>query len=931
MNIIKKLVIKNMLLNKKRAVVSIIGIILAIALLTALFTITVSFRRSIIEREKEQDGNYHVCFQDVEPGDVEKFRQNRYVANVYTENTLGYAWLEGSENEYKPYAYVIAYDIDSLDDIPFFLCDGRMPENSSEILISRHVNTNGRVGLKVGDTITLDIGRRVEKDAEDKSYELSIYTEYLRFGEEEIVDSEEHTYTIVGMVERASFVVEPYSCPGYTFVTVFGGAGSVDGAGSVNGADSIDGTNSATDGGSAENKSIDKVYVEFTDKGLMQISDVTATMLGIGEYKDLFAQFNEIDSAGWYGSTADEEWNFYYDTVLPQAKYNWEFNTWLIRYQRVWPIDSMFVTLFAIAGFVGLIIIITSVYCIKNSFEISVSEKIRLYGMLAGIGATGRQIRKSVAFEALITGVIGLPGGVGLGLLASFVLCKISNVLLAESFDSEQLVRFEVSWIAIAISVVLGILTIYLSSLSATVKAGKISPIEAIRNTNEIKLNSKKIRAPKLISKIWGIGGVIAYKNIKRNKRKYRTTVVSIAICTLTFIVVSYFMSMLFSVTRVAYVDEKSNIQVSLYSKDLEYEDIEGYFDSLNDIETIAYISYNVLYFDNIETSKEVKKTLEREGLDPDEVDMSIDNLLVWVLDDDSFGKYVKSCKKHINTGEVIFYNYMNIERLGQIRVCDYDGKQISVFGIDYSADDYDPDFPDEHKKTFDLTVGFETETTPFGLGFERDWPAIIISTSTFEELNLEDQLYLDRAVRKVAIETKHADALQDEIEVMLEGNRDVFGNDNYIYNRDRNAREENSFYTLIAIFAYGLIVVIALIGITNIINTLGTSTELRAKDFATLRSIGMTDGQFRKMVVLESIFTSAKSLIIGVTLGVGITVAAWYYMCTNGSIIVYHAPIAAVLICIAVVLVLVYLIISTNLGRVNKRNIIDTIKNENI
>ncbi len=917
MNIIKKLVIKNLMLNKKRTIVSIIGIVLAIALLTALFTITGSFRSSIIEREKNQNGNYHVCFQDVEPSDVEKFRQNRYVANVYTENSLGFAWLEGSANEYKPYAYVTSYDIDSLDDIPFCLCDGRMPENSSEILISRHVNTNGRAGLKVGDTITLDIGRRVEKNVEDKSYELNIYTEYLQFGEEEIVDSVEHTYTIVGMVDRASFAVEPFSCPGYTFVTVFDGN------------DFANGTDSATDGVTADSTTIDKVYVELTDKGLAQIDDVTTSMLGIHEYKDYFAAFNELDSGGWDDSVTEEDWDYYFSNVLPKAKYNWEFNTWLIRYQRVWPIDSMFVTLFAIAGFVGLIIIVTSVYCIKNSFEISVAEKIRLYGMLAGIGATRRQIRKSVAFEALITGAMGLPGGIGLGLLASFILCKISNVLLAESFYEVNIIRFEVSWIAIAISVVLGILTIYLSSLSATVKAGRISPIEAIRNTNEIKINSKKIKAPRLISRIWGIGGVIAYKNIKRNKRKYRTSVVSIAICTVTFIVVSYFMSMLFSVTRVSYIEEKSNLDVSFYRDGLKCEDIESYFDSINDIEAISYISYNVLMFDDIDVSKELKKTFEREGLE--DSDMNIDTIVVWILDDNSFSEYVKSCKKHINAGEIVFYNYMNIQQIGLIRACDYDGNQITVYNPNYSVDEDEPDMPDKNKKVFDLPVGFEAETTPFGLGFERDWPAIVISASTFEQLGLEENLDLKRTVKKVAIETKQADMLQDEIEDMIEQNSDVFGDEVYIYNRDKNAREEKSFYTLIAIFAYGLIAVIALIGITNIINTLGTSTELRAKDFATLRSIGMTDGQFRKMVVLESIFTSAKSLIFGVTIGVGITLAAWYYMCTNGSIIVYHAPIAAVLICIAVVLVLVYLIISTSLGRINKRNIIETIKNENI
>ena len=910
MNIIKKLVVKNLILNKKRTIVSIIGIVLAIALLTALFSITVNFRAAIIEREKKDSGNYHVMFQNVESEDVEKYEQNRLIENIYTERALGFAVLEGSTNEYKPYTYVTSFDIESLKDAPFNLCEGRMPENSSEIVISRHVNTNGRVGLKVGDVITLNIGKRVATDREGNEVELDIYYEYLTFGEEEIVDTKEYTFTIVGMVERANYRVEPYSSPGYTFVTVADSPQPVD--------------------------TYDKVYIQFTDEGLRYVVENTAALLGIdGRDSELFCVFNDVDSGARLENTEDE-WQEYFSSTLAKIKYNWEFNIYLIRYQRIWPIDSMFVALFVIAGMVGLVIMATSVYCIKNSFEISVTEKIRLYGMLSGIGATKRQIKRSVLFEAAAIGMVGLPGGIALGIFASAILCKISNVLLAETFMTEHFFSFQISWIAIGISVLLGVLTIYFSSISAMVKAGKITPIEAIRNTNEIKLDAKKIKAPGYISKIWGIGGTIAYKNIKRNKRKYRTTVVSIAICTITFIVVSYFMSMLFDVTSIEYSNETSNLSLTISEADINYEDAAGYLDEFEEIERISYVAYELVRTEGCEYGSNVQKLL---GLSDEEMeaynsDVMIRNLLMWILDDYSYKQYLNDCRKSVKDGEVVFYNYMVEAGAGKVRAYEYKDNILNVYREDYDLAEFDENdelIEDSVVKYYcDLKVGAESDMIPFGLAKQNGLPAVIMSATTYDMLGLEDKLVSDRFIDEIFIYTGKPDELQDEIEKMLNDNTEVFGNDVNIFNRDKNAKEEKSLYTLIAIFAYGLIIVIALIGITNIINTLGTSMELRAKDFATLRSIGMTNGQFRRMILLESIFTSAKSLIIGTITGCGITVLFWMFMSRNGSMILYKPPVAAIIICIAVVLILVYFIISTSLGRINKRNIIETIKNEN-
>ena len=106
-------------------------------------------------------------------------------------------------------------------------------------------------------------------------------------------------------------------------------------------------------------------------------------------------------------------------------------------------------------------------------------------------------------------------------------------------------------------------------------------------------------------------------------------------------------------------------------------------------------------------------------------------------------------------------------------------------------------------------------------------------------------------------------DKLQDEFDSYLNG-------ESYnIDNKEENVRIMNNLFTLIAIFLYGFIIVISLIGITNIFNTITTNMELRKQEFAMLKSIGMTSKEFKRMIRLESLFMGIKSLLFGILIGI--------------------------------------------------------------
>lgn len=890
MNLIRKFVHKNLMLNKKRTIVTIIGITLAVALLSALSTMVFSFHKSLIEFEKNKTGNFHVAIKEVEKNNLSDICNNRAIESYFTIGEVGYATIEESKNEYKPYARIVETDEAGYEGASFKLIEGRFPENDTEIVIPRHLKTNGRVEYKIGETLELEVGKRVL--SEDDS---PIAAELQYTGEEKIIDTATKKYTVVGIIERPAYGIESYEAPGYTFVT------------------KISKENLAS-----EDAKIN-AYVRFDRQGLQNKDEVIAGIIDVNPY--LYKKANSSSEM----LTAKESEAYYRE--MESAKYQVYLNTWLMRYETVWPIDSSMLVLFILAIIVAAIIIITSVYCIKNSFDISISEKIRQYGMLSSIGATKKQIKKSVYTEAAIMGYVGIFLGVVFGLFAGFVLILISNTLLGRMLQFSLI--FNPSILAILIAVVLGILTIFLSAAGSARKAAKVSPMEAIRNQNEIKISSKKIKTPAYISKIWGIGGVISYKNIKRNKKKYRTTVVSIVICTVTFIVISYFMSMAMELVGMAYTSDEYNISANIDDEEA-YKVLESQLETLENVDSYTVVKNGYFELTDFNYSKDLEEKIET--LD---YDLDFSSITFISLDEKSFQKYLKECGVNTESDKAVLVNTINMEwiedekpKVGQVEVFGYKkGDKVNFFDNDYSEakfDENDNVIPETIKRTdYDLEIAAVSDERPVGYKAYVSTPMLVVSEKATEEkgINFRDGY-------EIYFSSGNPDKLQDDLEKFSETYCSEYMS---IYNRDKNAQNEKSLFLLLEIFAYGLITVIALIGITNIINTLGTSMELRSRDFATLRSIGMTDKQFMRMVRLESLFTSAKALIIGVTAGMLISYVINRMECRYDTVIPFKPPIMSAILVILVVMLLIYVIIRTSLMRINKRNIIDTIKNENI
>lgn len=929
MNLMKKLTLKNLKLNRKRTIVTIVGIILATALLSALVTLVSSFQYSMIEYQKQKDGDFHVKFSNVKMSELSELKNNRNIESTFETMGMGFAKLDGCKNEDKPYAYVMATDEAGFERGCFKLIEGRMAKNEDEIVIPRHLKTNGRIDIKVGDEITLDVGKRYDSNTESVISENCAYENEA----ETLTDTVTKHYKVVGIMERPGYGMEDYSAAGYTFVTY---------------SDELAAIDNGTKSEASEADTTLTVYSRYTQKALRNKDAVTADIIGVDE--KLFAKANNSSVE----MTAEESDRFLKE--MEKAKYDIYMNGYLISYECVFPIDGSFKALFTVAAVVALIIILTSVYCIKNSFNISITEKIRQYGMLASVGATRRQIKSSVKTEAAMLGVVGIPVGTMSGILASLVLVKVVNALSAGWLNFA--LSFHTSLPALILAVILSIATIYFSATGSARRAARVTPLEAIRNTKEIKIKSAKLKTPAIIGRIWGIGGVISYKNIKRNNKKYRTTVTSIVICSVTFIVISYFMSMAFSVVGMSYASTDYNIGINMScKKDL---DIEKLSELLSGIEGAKDYLVGAGYYFDVDKPEYTKKYGEYCGQLYDDSEDVSQEFLITVLNDKSYDKYASDAGiKNADTGAILVnkctfavYNensskYVKKEmelykyKAGDTIRCGYnvyDDAPSDDNAVEGDTESSTEDNNNGIRKTVDVTIAGVTDKVPIGYeGYSNNtlYTLLFMNQKGFESLWADgksgNELKPGYATYSAYVVAENADEYQDTFEKETEENPEYSQISFYVSNLDKEMRDEKSLFTLLGVFAYGLIVVIALIGITNIINTLSTGMELRSREFATLRSIGMTDKQFAGMVRLESVFISVKALVIGVPLGILISYLLCVMMNRMDDAIIYEPPYKAIILCIVVVIMLIYAIMKLSMTKLRHNNIIETIKNENL
>jgi putative ABC transport system permease protein len=860
MNIMNKLTVRHLKENKRRTLVTIIGVIISVAMVTAVATLGVSFLDLLKRQTIADSGDWHVQYMNVNKEQIEAIEKDNATKELIIASNLGFAKLEGSQNKNKPYLFIKEFNKKGLENFPIIVANGRMPRATNEIAISEEISANAKVTYQIGDQVTLDIGERYligEKNALGQNDTLQQNQGEIN---ETLKVEKTETYTVVGTIERPSW--EPSWSPGYTVISY------------------------------VEHNRLDKD--ERVDTSVI-LSKVNSSLY---EHAEELAKQNQIEKINYH----DE----------------------LLRYYGVTDNDNLRATLYSLAGIIMSVIIIGSVALIYNAFAISVSERTRHLGMLASVGATKKQKRNSVFFEGTIIGVISIPIGILAGLVGIGATFWFINTYLEGALGSTETLMVVVTPLSIFVSCIISIVTIFISTYLPARRASKVSAIDAIRQTQDVKLSGSAVKTSKFVRKIFGIEAEIGLKNMKRNKKRYRATVFSLVISIVLFLTVSYFTENLKKSLELSQDDINYDIRVSSSSTNDEemkmITNVKNVTKSLmvKSIQLNSWIDTSMMA-EGLQENVKNDKAILKDGKYPYSIE-------IHGIDDKGFEEYAKQVGADLEV--VQNTNQPAAIVIDQISYQDYEkGKFVETKAINtqpgQAIDLYTLNI-ENGKEAFlnQVKVGALTDQLP--MGSYSSWLGglmIFVSDTTMNAL-LNDKLKNDIHT-SVYLNSSDPMGTQEELEKLELSNL-------HIYNVIQVKQQNEQTLMFMSIFTYGFIVLITLISTANIFNTISTSISLRKREFAMLKSVGMTPKGFNKMIHYESIFYGINSLLYGLPLSIGV-MGLIYSGLGNTFEYGFTLPWLSILYVIAAIFIIVGSAMIYSISKVKKDNIIDALKQESI
>ncbi len=908
MNVFNKVTLESLKKNRTRTIVTIIGIMLSAAMICASTTLVSSMQNFVLRCAIHIDGDWYGAVYDAAYKDYEDIRDSDRVSSAAYAQVLGYAKID-SANERKPYLYVLGGDVASgyFETMPVHLILGTLPKDSTEIILPEHLTSNGKVNYKLGDTVTLDMGdrmldgRRLGQDTPVYTYDSETQVEVP--SGERLENTEPRTYTVVGIYEKPTF--EDYSEPGYTALTA------------------------------ADTKSADQ--------------------------SPIHCYFKLHKPAGVY--------DFMKEMGYTQ-EYRYAYNTKVLLYSGTAPFDSFLTAFYSLAAIIIALIVFGSVSLIYNAFSISVSERTRQFGLLSSVGATRKQLRRMVLFEALTVSIVGIP----LGILVGIGGIGITLLLIGDKFFSIVRVdipmRLCVSWQAVIIAAVIALVTVLISAWIPSKRATGVSAVEAIRQSMDIKVSGRPVRTSKLAYKLFGLPGVLAGKHYKRNRKKYRTTVVSLFMSIVLFVSAAAFTDYMTESAEGGLASDQFDLIYAAESDASSAMTPDALLELLFSEQNVTGGTYTKKQFLQGDISREYVTAMftdrfsnfgmEREDAAPKE--LSISGYLYFVAD----AEFNRLLEKY-NLKEADYYDRdkplgialdRNIEfdrRLEKYVTLDtLKGDGCVIEGLYYVEIDgyYRKDSRiDENGNKVVLYQNRDNESGIIELPYEESFAKytlrsektieeapFFVSRSTPVAINMiypysmlesvvpEAALNQFRNTEYFLTSSNHTASFENLATVLTENGL----SSRQLFDYAANAETNRNVITIIRVFAYGFIVLISLIAAANVFNTISTNISLRRREFAMLKSVGMTQKGFRRMMNYECLLYGSKALLLGLPVSCGITYLI-YRAVTTAYETSFHLPWAAIGIAVLSVFLVVFSTMMYAMRKVKKDNPIDALKNENL
>ena len=859
MNLYTSLTLRYLKQNKRRTLVTIIGIILATALICGIGNICTSFMDYQMRDEIQSSGSFYATFTDIDKEKASVITKSSGVSEYGYKKNLGSVILDKKNSTSLD---INVFDKNTINSFQITLKKGSYPKNESELIVTQDLLN--KWNKKIGDKITLNLGELIYDDMGMIS---------------KLKNPQKTTFKIVGTLDKALYNSK-FAIAGFDI-------------------NSVD-----------KNEKFDVSICTKNPK------DIYKTAISIGKNIGLVQKDNPKDESYNY----DEQANLYFKDI--------EYNEGLLRLLGASSYSNINITLLLIVGLVASLVIIATIATIYNSFSIAISERKKQFGILNSIGATKSQIMKLVFLEGFLVSIVGIPIGLLSGTVAIDIVFKVIKTFFKTSMFGELDLRLVFSPIVLILSTLVILLTIFISAIIPAINAAKISPLEAIRNSSNLKVG--KIKSSKLVKKIFKTEGELAYKNLRRNKGKFRITLFSLVISIVIFISFNGFVDMFVEANQINYGSITNDL--TLYENNLlTKEEVQKTIDELKKINGLKDVAidkgYNLnVHVDEKNINKDLRESLKQSHyVDMDNSNYNFINSRLYIPGYFSIsniklseGKFDRKTAKAENGVILVRYSYQeSLAKKGKVVLSNYKvGDTLNCTITSYDSDGK------ESEKEVKLKILAITDEILTG---NNQYPETSFGVVAYDDLIPSLGITDDESSSNLYyVATNQEKSTRDEVKKVAEEN-----NLSVMDSIDEAQKLEQTM-NVMKIFVYGFIVVISLVSVTNIINTISTNINLRKREFAIIKSIGVTPQGFKKMIYMESILYGILSLLYGIPIGICMNVLMNKIL--EGVITVQTLiPYKAILICVVAIFIITFIASYIPLKKISKENIIDNIRQESI
>lgn len=886
-----------MRLNIKRTIVSIIGIMLSTALMLTIGTMFSSIAGTIKNDAIIRNGDYHYSYRFLDPTKVNELIKNVNVDEYYKKRMLGMSSLD-VENQYT----VSEADNKYLEQL--YVTEGVLPKNNNEIIVNdKFLKANN---LSIGDEYNFAYGdvhadiknERIFFNYADYIYDDSHQINYLKTRnydeiELEVENITEKTYQIVGTF------VEPSIWYNYSnFYTL---------------------NNEMSDDNAI-------VYIKYNDpKNAKQYRGET-----INKYveKDIFG----LDYNRHSKELGNYEELMNYDYIDPSQE-----NYQLMMFYNGFGFENLDSIFLSLLVFILIILSVGSAIVIYNSFAISAIDRKKELGIYKSIGATPSQIKYSILYEAIIVGAIGMFLGVVLSQSVTITLINLVNHYLGDLMSSGEIpvkLGMYINILYFIVPLIFMIIVVYISALIPARNAGKTSAMDLIRQKDDVKLTARAVKSNWFVRKFFKAEGVLAHKNMRRNKKRYRITLISLVTSIIMFVTFSTFAELL----------ERSVETYSQYGYDLQVHMYPNY-----DYEDRVLISeINNQYKDNVSkmlpllddadylvTKKTYFSVLLNDKVLSDEYQKYLqsfnngehyESIVMYAISDDLYQEYAKSINandaKHIiaNQSSIISTKSNNL-KLNEYKI--FNDKINSIDIIEYVNDN------EQVLKIDDVHFTSNVEINNIKLSNSNNSIVLITSDSMFDEYQSRVELDRENVYHEFEYITSEILVRSDNYEMIEKSINDLELDNTYIYSISGEIKLMNNVITLTRIIVYLFILITTLIGVTSVFNTVYTNIVLRRREFAMLRSVGMDTKGFNRILVYESLLFSFKALLLALPISLGLILFLNLILNDVYASSVIFIPYGAIIISIIAVFTIMYLVSMYSSKNIKRENILEALRKE--